>query len=266
MVVLSKIVEELERLAPPELAESWDNVGLLVGDENARIEKVFVCLDITGENVRAAARLGADLIISHHPLIFKPMKNVTEQGETGSIVRALIKNDISAYCMHTSFDKADGGMNDLLARRLDLENVRKYTPDECVDPMGNIMDGIGRVGALERPMSFENFVAYVKTRLGCRAIKFMGNRGDMVQTVALCSGSGGSGIYSAYNSGADAYVTADLTHHHAQTAREIGLNIIDAGHFETENIICEFLGEFFSAGFPELTVEISESEPYFEGM
>ncbi len=266
VVILSKIIEELEALAPPELKEDWDNVGLLVGDENKRIENVYICLDITNENVERAVEFGADLIVSHHPLIFKPLYSVTENDITGGIVRTLIRHDISAYSMHTNFDKADGGMNDLLAHRLGLENVRKYTADECIDPKGSPIDAIGRVGSLELPMSMEDFVSHVKSILGCRAAKYMGNPDETVQTVALCSGSGGGGIYAAYNSGADAYVTADLGHHHAQTAKEIGLNIIDAGHFETENIICEFLGEFFHNRFPELNVEISDSEPFFTGI
>ncbi len=266
MIRLSKIMEELYALAPPEIKEPWDNVGLLVGDENQKIEKVYICLDITSENVNRAIDFGADLIVSHHPLIFKPMYSVTEADVTGGIVRALIKNDISAICMHTNFDKADGGMNDLLAQKLGLESVRKYTPDECVDPMGNKLDEIGRVGSLERPMSMRDFIEYVKKSLSCSAVKYIGNPNEMVQTVALCSGSGGSGIYSAYHSGADIYVTADLNHHHAQTAREIGLNMIDAGHFETENIICEFLSEFFTHRFPDIELMVSESKPFYSSI
>lgn len=265
MLRLSEIIEELEALAPPRLAEEWDNVGLLVGDEDARIKNVYVCLDITSENVRCAADFGADLIISHHPLIFKPLSRVVENDVTGGIVRTLIKNNISAYCMHTNFDNADGGMNDLLAQKLGLENVRKYTPDECIDANGKPLEQTGRVGVLEYPMSFEEFIEHTKAALSCRALKYMGDLSETVQTVALCSGSGGSLMYSAFHSCADAYVTADLNHHQAQTAREIGLNIIDAGHFETENIICEFLHEFLYTRFPDINIKLSDSEPFFTG-
>lgn len=264
MYRVSDITDELEALAPRSLKEEWDNVGLMVGDVNQRIETVFVCLDITSENVHKAVECGADMIISHHPLIFHPLSSVTESDAIGRIVRALVRSDISAFSMHTNFDKADGGMNDRLAEKLGLQNVRKFTPDECAEPSGKLLDGIGRVGTLEYPMLFEDFMAYVRETLGCRAIKFMGNPAENVQTVALCSGSGGSNMYCAYNAGADAYVTADLNHHHAQTARELGLNIIDAGHFETENIICEFLGEFLSARFPELNIVLSDAKPFFE--
>lgn len=264
MTRLSKIIEELEVLAPSELKCPWDNVGLLVGDESQRIERVFVCLDITGANVKAAVDFGADLVISHHPLIFDPMRSVTENDITGSIVRTLIRNNISAFCMHTSFDIADGGMNDLLASKLGLENVRKFTPDECIDQNGQVFDGIGRVGVLEQPMSLAQFIEHTKSALGCAALKYTGNPSEIVQTVALCSGSGGSEMYAAYHSGADVYVTADLKHDHGRIANEIGLNMIDAGHFETENIICGFLADFFYHRFPELEVKQSEAVPYFK--
>ncbi len=266
MVRLSKIIEELELIAPSEGKYSWDNVGLLVGDDSQRVNRVFVCLDITSENAALAAEFGAELIISHHPLIFEPLKSVTEGTVTGGIVRTLIQNNISAFCMHTSFDTADGGMNDLLAMRLELENVRKFTHDECIDEGGEPLDGIGRVGVLERPMRLEDFLIYVKNILGSSAVKYCGNLDETVQTVALCGGSGGAELYAAYHSGADVYVTGDLKHDHGRIAKEIGLNMVDAGHFETENIICDFLAEFFANRFPEIEVMKSQAKPYFKSI
>lgn len=266
MVRLSKIMEELEVLAPSSLKCPWDNVGLLVGDESQKISRVFVCLDITSQNVKAAVEFGADLIISHHPLILEPIKNITEATVTGSIIRTLIKNNISAFCMHTSFDIAEGGMNDVLAQRLGLENIRKFTPDECIGENGEPLDGIGRIGSLERPMTMGDFAAFVKDALGTSALKYVGNLAEPVQTVALCSGSGGSEMYAAYHSGADVYVTADLKHDHGRIAEEIGLNMIDAGHFETENIICDFLVDFFRHRFPEVEICASVAKPYFKAI
>ena len=266
MVRLSKIIEELELIAPSSAKCVWDNVGLLVGDEAQRISRVFVCLDITSENVKEAKCAGADLIISHHPLIFEPMKTITEGTVTGGIIRTLIQNNISAFCMHTSFDIADGGMNDLIAARLGLENVRKFTHDECIDENGEPLEGIGRVGVLERPMRLADFLVYVKGILGSSALKFCGNLDEPVQTVALCTGSGGSEMYAAYHSDADVFVTADLKHDHGRIAKEIGLNIVDAGHFETENIICGFLAEFFANRFPEIEVVKSTAQPYFKSI
>ena len=265
MTRLFEIMEALNQIAPKDLKEPWDNVGLMVGDESQKIRKVYVCLDLTTENVRNAVEFGADLIVSHHPLIFKPLYSVTESDPISSMIITAIKNNISVFSMHTNFDKADGGMNDLLAKRLGLENVRKFTDDECVDGNGEPFSGIGRVGMLEIPVSMESFVLRVKKNLGCSAIKYSGDLSDTIQTVALCSGSGGKeGIYSAFHSGADAYVTSDLSHEHARSAYEFGLNIIDAGHFETENIICEYLADFFENHFPELEVMTSKSEPFFK--
>ncbi len=267
MIRLSKIIEELEYIAPKELKEPWDNVGLMVGDETQKIERVFICLDLTTKNIEHAIDFGADLIVTHHPLIFKPLYSVTENDPISGIVRSAIKNDISVYSMHTNFDKADGGMNDLLAHKLGLEHVRKFSEDECVDALGNSFSGIGRVGTLDFPMEMEDFVQHVKSALGCRAIKYIGDLSETIQTVALCSGSGGGeGIYSAYHSGADVYVTADLKHEDAKTAQELGLNMIDAGHFETENIICEFLAHLFESRFPDLIVEVSDSKPFYHSL
>ncbi|MBO5955356.1 MAG: Nif3-like dinuclear metal center hexameric protein [Clostridia bacterium] len=264
MVRLSEIMEELEALAPSALKEPWDNVGLMVGDETQKIEKVYVCLDLTSENVTQAIYSGADLIVSHHPLIFNPLYSVTENDPIASMIRKVIKNDVSVFSMHTNFDKADGGMNDLLAHRLGLENVRKFTEDECVDASGNHFSPIGRVGMLEYPLTLEDFILRTKDVLGCSALKYSGDLSEPIQTVALCSGSGGKeGIYAAFHSGADVYVTADLSHEHARSAYEFGLNIVDAGHFETENIICNFLAEFFRHRFPDLEVITSDAKPFY---
>ncbi|MBQ9736882.1 MAG: Nif3-like dinuclear metal center hexameric protein [Clostridia bacterium] len=266
MIRVSKILEELEIIAPLELQCNWDNSGLLVGDESQRVEKVFVCLDITSENVKSAVDFGADLIISHHPLIFDPIKSITEATVTGSVIRTLIKNNISVFCMHTCFDIADGGMNDLLAAKLGLESVRKFTLDECIDENGQPLDGIGRVGALALPKTLADFMLHIKEVLGSAALKYSGNPNEIVQTVAICAGSGGSEMYAAYHSGAEVYVTSDLKHDHGRVASEIGLNVVDAGHFETENIICDFFEDFFASRFPEIKLEISDAQPYFKSI
>jgi len=267
MIRLSEIITELERFAPPELKEPWDNVGLMVGDETQLVERVFVCLDMTSQNLRQAIDFDADLIVTHHPMIFNPLKSVTENDPIASMVRLAIKNDIAIYSMHTNFDKTDGGMNDLLAEKIGLENIRPFTEAECVDGDGTSFSPIGRVGTLELPMTLEDFARQVKAVLGCTALKYSGDLSEDVETVALCSGSGGREcMYAAYHSGADVYLTADLKHDIAMTACELGLNMIDAGHFETENIICEFLEEFFATHFPEIQVQTSQVEPFFFGL
>ncbi|MBQ2613764.1 MAG: Nif3-like dinuclear metal center hexameric protein [Clostridia bacterium] len=264
MLKVRDIIKELERLAPPSLAEPWDNVGLMVGDPEQRVTTVFVCLDVTSENVREAIDCGADLILSHHPLIFSPLKRVVEQDITGKIVRDLIRNEISVYSAHTNLDHADGGMNDILAKRLGLGAVRRFTQDEATDSTGKPLDNIGRVGDLAMPMRMEDFVEFVEHALSCRNIRWAGKPDDAIHTVALCSGAGGDGIYTAFHAGADVYLTADIKHHEAQLATELGLNLVDAGHFETENTICSFMTEFLESRFAELNVIPSTAQSYFQ--
>ena len=264
MLTVKDIMNELERFAPKELAEPWDNVGLMVGNMNQRVTTVFVCLDVTFENVQRAIDCGADLIISHHPLLFSPVSRIVEQDITGKIIRNLIRNEISVYSAHTNLDHADGGTNDALAERLNLIDVRRFADAECMDEAGTPIENVGRVGRLESPMAMEDFVEFVQHTLSCRSIRYVGNSESAIQTVALCSGSGGSVIWAAYRSGADVYVTSDIKHHEAQLAHELGLNLVDAGHFETENTICSFMTEFLESRFEELNVIPSNALPYFK--
>lgn len=263
MYKVKDITEAIEKLAPRELAEKWDNVGLMVGDEEQTVKTVFICLDITAENVAAAVEYNADMIISHHPLIFSPLKRIVESDVSGSIIRSLIKNNISAYSAHTNLDHADGGTNDVLAQKLGLDNIRRFTEDECCDNFGNPIDNIGRVGFLDSAVELGDFVRSTKEALNCQSIRYVGDPNETVKTVALCTGAGGDGIYSAYHSGADVYVTSDIRHHEAQLAYELGLNLVDAGHFETENTICEFMSEYLAEEFNNLNIISSEAKPYF---
>ena len=265
-MILEDILNFLKLRFPEEQKEEWDNVGLMTGDSCREINKVLVCLDVTPDTVTEAMDFGADLIISHHPLIFSPLKKVVEDNSIGSTLIQLIKNNIAVYSMHTNFDKADGGMNDLLAEKLGLSDVRKYTDEELMSGGGKTVDNLGRVGVLEHPMTLDDFADFVKASLGCRAMKVFGDGEESVQTVALCTGSGGSMMTAAYNSGADVYLTADLGHHHAQSAAETGLNLIDAGHFETENIITDFLYDLLSVEFPDLLIKKSAAEPFWRSM
>lgn len=264
MLKVADIINQLEAFAPPALAEPWDNAGLQVGDFEQEISTVFVCLDVTSENVRQAKEQGAELILSHHPLLFSPPRQIVEQEVTGRILRDLIRSNISVYSAHTNLDHTDGGMNDVLAEKLTLNNVRHFSEEECRDGLGKPIDNIGRVGTLSKEMTLKDFATQVKAALDCRSLRYLGDPQKPIQTVALCSGAGGDGIYSAYRAGADAYVTSDIRHHEAQLASELGLCLIDGGHFETENIICSFMAEFLKEKFPDLSVVSSTATPYFE--
>lgn len=264
MYKVSDIANAIEELAPASLAEAWDNVGLMVGDPDKAVRRIFVCLDVTAENVSHAIDMHADMIISHHPLLFNPLGRICETDVIGSTVISLIKNDIAVYSAHTNLDNADGGTNDVLADKLGLYGVRRFTAEECCDPLGKPLSNIGRVGRLETPIELADFVSFTKSVLGCRSIRYVGDPSETISTVALCSGAGGDGIYTAYHAGADVYVTSDVRHHEAQLAYELGLNLIDAGHFETENTVCEFIPEYLYERFPSIEIFSSEAEPYFK--
>lgn len=264
MLRVKDIIEKLELLAPPSLAEAWDNVGLMVGDPEQRVTTVFVCLDVTSDNVRRAIDCGADLIISHHPLIFTPVRRIVEQDICGSILRNLIRHNISVYSAHTNLDHAPGGMNDMLAKSLGLTDVRTFTEAESRDGEGNPIAAIGRVGYLPSPMEMGDFTDLVRNSLGCLTIRSVGSAEDVVECVAVCSGAGGDMIYPAYHAEADVLVTSDLRHHQAQLAFELGLNLVDGGHFETENTICTFLTAFLEETFDNLNVIPSDARPYLQ--
>lgn len=257
------IAGAIEKLAPTELAENWDNVGLMLGSMKREVNRITVCLEVTSEIANEAVENGTDLIVSHHPMIFRPISRVLESEPTGNIIYTLARGDVSVYSAHTNLDNADGGMNDLLAEKLELENVHKYNDDECVDAFGTPLDNIGRVGNVDSPISLDDFADFVRRVLGCRTLRYVGNADEIINTVALCSGAGGDLIYNAYHAGADVYVTSDIKHHEAQLAAELGINIIDAGHYETENIICEFMREYLLNFYPQLDINCAYGKSYF---
>lgn len=220
-------------------ALSYDNVGHLVGSLNSTVTGIVVCLDCTDEAVTMAVENGANLIVSHHPVIFDPLKSVTDE----SLVYRLIRNDVSVISVHTNLDQADGGVNDALCNAIDLVNVEKVTDSEGF---------FYRIGELEEPMSAETFANFVAEKLKLR-VKYVGEN-NAVKRVAVCSGSGGSMLGDVAKLGVDAYVTADVKHDVFLDAHELGLVLIDAGHFETEDLIVAPLAKELKDAFSEISV------------
>lgn len=220
-------------------ALEYDNVGLLVGDGREKVTGVLVCLDCTDEAITEAVKQGANLIVTHHPVIFDPLKSVTEQ----SLVYRLIKNGISVISAHTNLDQADGGVNDALAEAVGLSDVEKIADSEGF---------FYRIGELSEPATSEELAKSVSERLSL-PVKYVGNS-SFIKRVAVCSGSGGSMLGEVINTGVDAYITADIKHNVFMEAHEAGLTLIDAGHFNSEDIIVEPLSKELGAAFPELAV------------
>ena len=233
---IAELIESLEEWAPQTLAESWDNVGLQIGEPRADIAGVLVTLDVTREVLGEAHELGANLIISHHPLIFQPLKRIDTQSPPGSLIELMIRGKMNLYVMHTNLDSAPGGVNSILAERLGLEDTAVL---RLADPP-NDGCGLGILGSLEEETTLEEFVVKVEDSLKVAALTYAGAPESTLRRVAACGGSGGSLLEEAVSKGADVYVTGDLGHHDFLAAQG-RMALIDAGHFETEVPVLESL-------------------------
>lgn len=241
----------LEELAPKGLAEGWDNVGLLVGDGRRKIERVMVCLDVPEWVIEEAVERKADMIVSHHPMIFNGIKRVNTDNVTGRKIISLIKNNIALYCMHTNYDIAQDGLNDVFAKELGFSDfsILEETAYES-----RIM-GIGRIAELEKETTLLMYAENVKTLLGTGHVSFAGDPNRKIKKVALINGSGSKYINSARFAGADVLVTGDMQYHGVLDALEMGLCVIDAGHYATEKIMIKHIAEYLRNKFQELKLD-----------
>jgi len=255
MVYVSDIMNFVESLAPRSMKMDWDNVGLLCGSRATPVTKVLVALDPFEHVCREAADWGAEVIVTHHPIIFRPLPNVTDETSIGRGLMTLIRSGISAVNAHTNLDQAPGGVNDVLARTLGLENIQVITP--CgTDPDGNPW-GLLRMGdAKEQPL--EAFLGTVKDKLHCAGLRYVSS-GKPVRKVAVGGGACADGYMEALRAGCDTFVTSDIKYNQFWDAHDFGLNLIDAGHFHTENPVVAVLAEKIAAAFPDVEVKISES-------
>lgn len=350
------LVKALEDIAPIHLAEKWDNVGLQIGDINKMVKKVLICLDLTKEVLLEAINNNVDMIVAHHPLIFKPLKKIDYNEPISNIIVSLIKNDISLYCAHTNLDIATGGTSDYIGKLLNLNNLTPlrttyiekhyklvvYTPEthlqllvnslsksgagsignysHCtfqskgtgtfkplngstpyigeenklerveevkletivsskklyatintmikehpyeevaydIIPLENKFEefGFGRVGLLNKPVTLKELAVYVKDILDAQGVKLIGENNKMIKKIAICTGSGADFINDALKNQCDCYITGDVKYHEAQYALDNGIFIIDAGHFETENVICKPLKKYLEANLQKENKEL----------
>ncbi len=247
----------LNSLAPFETQMDFDNAGFLVGRSGAEASRVLVALDITLEVVREAVRLGCQLIVSHHPVIFRPAKSVTDETAAGCILLALTENKIAAICAHTNLDAAQGGVNDCLAQALELSGVELLCRDG-VDAQGRPY-GVGRAGLAHSPgMGAAAYAAFVKEKLNAASVRFT-DGGRPVRRVAVGGGSCGSMLADALSAGCDTFVTADVKYDQYLEAKALGLTLMDAGHFATENTVVRPLAAALAEGIPEAEVMVSRA-------
>ena len=255
MTTVGEILTFLETLAPRSMKMDWDNVGLLCGGKSRPVTKVLVALDPFEGVCEEAAQWGAELILTHHPLIFSPLKSVTDETSIGRAVQLLCANSISAINAHTNLDCAPGGVNDCLAETLGLSDIQVIAPSG-VDELGRPW-GLLRQGTVEaQPLS--DFLPKVKFALNCEGLRYV-NGGKPVHRVAVGGGACASELLDAVNAGCDTFVTADVKYNQFWDAKDLGLNLIDAGHFATENPVVSLLAAKIAAEFPEISVEISKT-------
>ncbi|MCI5142729.1 MAG: Nif3-like dinuclear metal center hexameric protein [Candidatus Electrothrix sp. ATG1] len=232
VVKVQNILDILQDIAPPDLAQSWDNVGLLVGNPDGRISSILLALDPTFALITEMERCKAELIITHHPAIFHPLKSLRSDRPSEKFLHAAVQTGIHVIGCHTNLDAAYGGVNDVLAQLLALQETVPLLPDgrEC----NGIKTGLGRVGELMEPVSPESFLEKLKTVLSPPWLLEAGPRPDMVGKVAVCGGSCSDVSVTALEAGADVFVTSEIKHDVARWAEEAGLWLIDGGHFATE--------------------------------
>ena len=250
---MSEITELFNGFAPEYLAESWDNPGLLVGEEKAEIKKILVALDATDEVVDEAVKIGADLIVTHHPMIFGSLKKINDATNLGKKIIKLIRNNICVFAMHTNLDIAFGGVNDDLAKILGLKNIGVLA-ESCMQ--NDMPNGLGRYGDIEETTLGE-FAEKVKEKLGLDGIRIVGEKDRTIKKAGLCTGSGMEFMADAVKKQCDVYITSDIKYHDSQKAIEDGITLIDATHYGSENIIVPVIKKFLNEKAP--SIEVFES-------
>lgn len=252
MITVSDIYKAVDDIAPFSKQEKWDNSGFLAGDFNKQVTKIVTALDITSSVIEEAEKLGAELIISHHPVIFTPLKAVM----TGSPVGMLLSKGISAICVHTPFDGSPQGMNkglyDILAKPLGL-------PADS-EPLEDLGDGfsIGRIYTLETPLTAEKAAELAGKALGCPVVRRAGD--GLIKRIAVSSGSGNSFPELALEKGADALLSGDFKHDVLTDAHNMGIILIDCGHYYTERIFAPIMKDHLEKAFPDLEIFCAESD------
>lgn len=254
-IKIDELLDQLRIIAPRELEEEWDNGGFQINMQNKQVKRILVTLEITNAVIEEAVKRKADFLVTHHPLLMKKIDVVDAGTLTGNYLIKLIRHGITVYAAHTSFDSVFGGNNDYLADLLDLQKVRRL---KVWTPLGD-KEIVGRMGSFAKPMTLKDAASLVESVLDLKeSPKVVGNPDASVRTVGICTGAGGDSIDAAIENGCDLFITGDVKHHQAQKAREMGLNIIDAGHYGTEYIFTQnFAGKLKKAVGDQ--VEILES-------
>jgi dinuclear metal center YbgI/SA1388 family protein len=252
-VKCSEIIKLMEKYAPAYLAEDWDNVGLMVGESDAEVSRILVALDATDAVVEEAIEKKADIIVTHHPFLFRAIKNVTDGTPVGNRIIKLIRNNISVFSAHTNLDSAQGGTNDTLAHLIGLEAI-----EGLADIHEEENAAMGRIGTLEKEMSFGELVERVKSAIGADRLSVCGDTDRIIKRVGICTGKGASYMAEAKAKGANVFITGDFGYHEGQTAQELDLCVIDGTHYLTEVIVVPVICEYLKNNITGVEVIASE--------
>ena len=244
------IINIIEEFAPLSIQESWDNSGLCIGSPEDEVSSVLLGLDCTPELVDEAIACGADMIVTHHPLIFSGLKKISPENQIGEVVMKAIRAGIAVYAAHTNADKVIAGVSGAMAARLGLENV------EILDEDGD-GTGLGVVGDFKEPMTVDEAVIYIKEKFDLKVVKASKPIEGLISRVAMCGGSGGSLIGKAVASGAQLYISGDISYHNFFTQK--GFMLMDIGHYESEKEIVEILFSLIKKNFPTFAVRITQN-------
>ncbi len=249
MAKISEIISSIEDFAPLNLQESWDNCGVQVGfDLECECTGAVLALDVTTLSLEVAIERGANLLITHHPLTISGIRQFTSQSQTARIIALAIKHNITIYSAHTSLDSCRGGLNDYLAEALKLNDSQVLVASQSSSDVG-----LGRVGTLSVGVDASELAKIVKSALNAPVVKYS-DGGKTINSVALCSGSGGSLIPNVKALGVDAYICSDLKYHNFDEMASSGITLIDVGHFESEICAIDIFKSVISKKFPTFAV------------
>jgi dinuclear metal center YbgI/SA1388 family protein len=254
MIPVQEILCWLDEVAPLQLAAEWDNVGLLLGDPTQQVSRVMTCLTLSEDVADEAVESSAGLVITHHPIPFRPVSKISTLEPTGKILWKLANAGICVYCPHTAWDSALKGINHQWAELLGLENVR---PLAEAQPDGT---GVGRLGELSVPVTLGNFVESVKAFLRLDRVGVAGERSRVIRRVGIACGAGGELIPAAITAQCDTLVTGELSYHRVLEAKARGLTVVMVGHYASERFAMEYLARLLADAFPSLTVWASNKE------
>ncbi len=244
MVTASEIVSFLHEFAPPSFAESYDNVGLLIGDKNAPVHTILVTLDADEAVAKEAKEVGADMIVSHHPLIFKPLSRIVPEDAVSRTAVSLIKQDIALFAMHTNFDSVKFGLGDLF-----LDKIGKT--ENRIPLEGEGENGVGRFGQFCQSVSLFDLLAHLKEAFSLDNVRYVGEEDKRISTVAVCNGGGAEFVYQAKKMGADCYISGDIKYQHARFAYENNMALIEIPHYCAEIIFVEYAASLLKKQFGE---------------